>query len=108
MSLSTEEKSRLGRKGYVVTTVTEFLGLTETEQRLIEIRLALSDLLRRQRAEAGATQAQLAGHIGSSQPRVAKAESADETVSADLLLKALIAAGATNDQIADAIRKPAH
>ncbi len=49
------------------------------------------------------TQIELANAIGSSQSRVAKMETGDPAVSVDLLLKALMAVGMTNKQIARVI-----
>jgi len=53
----------------------------------------------------GLSQAELARRLKSSQSRIAKVEAADPTVSADLLLRALFALGATPGDVASAIRK---
>ena len=45
--------------------------------------------------QRGITQADLAKKIGSSQSRIAKAEASDPSVSVDLLMRALLATGAT-------------
>jgi transcriptional regulator with XRE-family HTH domain len=70
---------------------------------MVELRLRLSDTLRRQRTRRGLSQTVLAKQLGSSQSRVAKIEAADPTVSLDLLIRALFATGATRQQIARAI-----
>ena len=80
----------------------DFLGLSKEETELIEIKLALSRTLRAHRGER-MTQAELAAKIGSSQPRVARAESGDGSVSLDLLIRATLATGATLQEIGDAI-----
>jgi transcriptional regulator with XRE-family HTH domain len=49
------------------------------------------------------TQIQLAKMLNSSQSRVAKMEKGDSTVSLDLLIKSLLAVGATKKSIAEAI-----
>jgi predicted XRE-type DNA-binding protein len=96
------KRERLEAQGWKVGTVSEFLGLTPEETALIEIRLALSRSLK-QRRQGRMTQAELAGRLGSSQPRVAKAENGDRSVSIDLLLRAMLATGATPQDIAEAI-----
>ena len=69
---------------------------------LIEIKLALASNLRRRR-RSQMTQAQLAQKIESSQPRVARAEQGDQSVSFDLLLRAMLATGATPQEIGQVI-----
>ena len=51
------------------------------------------------------TQAELARRLQSSQPRVAKAERGDRSVSMDLLVRALLATGATPREIAKEIAR---
>ena len=46
------------------------------------------------------TQVQLAKLMGSSQSRVAKVEAADTSVSLDLLIRSLLAMGASNQELA--------
>jgi transcriptional regulator with XRE-family HTH domain len=76
--------------------------LTPEEALLIEIKLALSKSLRERRVKR-MTQAELAAKIHSSQPRVARAESGDQSVSLELLLRAMLAMGATPVEIAKII-----
>jgi DNA-binding XRE family transcriptional regulator len=71
----------------------DFLGLTEEERRLVELRLAVSRAVRRLREKQGLTQQQLAAKLKSSQSRVAKIEAAAGDVSLDLSIRALFAAG---------------
>ncbi len=96
------KRERLASKGWKVGTVAEFLELTPEDVALIEIKLALSRNLR-QRREARMTQAELAGKIGSSQPRVARAEVGHGSVSLELLVRAMLATGATPEEIGTAI-----
>ena len=93
------KRERLQAKGWKVGTVTEFLELTPEESALVEIKLALSKNLRERRAKY-MTQTELAHKINSSQPRVAKAESGDRSVSIELLMRAMLAAGATRRKLA--------
>jgi DNA-binding XRE family transcriptional regulator len=96
------KRARLEAKGWKIGTVAEFLELTPEESALVEIKLALSRTLR-ERRETQMTQAQLAKRIRSSQPRVAKAEGGDGSVSMDLLIRAMLATGATPQDIGKAI-----
>jgi ribosome-binding protein aMBF1 (putative translation factor) len=97
------KRKRLEAAGWKVGTVAEFLQLSDEEAAVIELRLRLSDSIRRRRTRLGLSQAAMAKRLGSSQSRVAKMESADPSVSLDLLLRALLALGATRRDIARAI-----
>ena len=96
------KRERLQASGWKVGTVAEFLELPPEESALVEIKLALSKSLRERRAKY-MTQAELAKKISSSQPRVAKAESGDQSVSIELLMRAMLAAGATPKEIGKVI-----
>ena len=76
-----------------VTTVQEFLGLSEQDMAVIEARLALARAVKERRLQAGMTQARLAKLIQSSQARVAKMEAGDPQASIESLIRALSAAG---------------
>ncbi len=97
------KQSRLESAGWRVGDAADFLGLTPAEVALIEIRRALSDALRTLRVRKRWTQTVLANRLGSSQSRIAKMEAADATVSIDLLVHGLLAAGATRQDVARAI-----
>jgi predicted XRE-type DNA-binding protein len=96
------KRERLEARGWKVGTVAEFLELSAEESALVEIRLALSRSLRERRARQ-MTQAELAQKLHSSQPRVAKAEGGDKSVSIELLLRAMLATGATPIDIGNVI-----
>ena len=98
-----DDDERLAAVGIVRTSVEEFLGLTSEEVALIDMRITLSNALRERRAAARLTQAEVAERIGSSQPRIAKAEAGHRNVSFDLLLRAMVATGATNSDIGKAL-----
>jgi len=93
-------RRKLKAAGWKVGTVSEFLYLTAEEEALIEMKLALAEDLRKRRQRSGLTQSDLAELLGSSQSRVAKMEAADSAVSMDLLVRALLALGATPKQVA--------
>jgi len=98
--MSSARRRRLEASGWKVGTVQEFLGLSDAEAALIEIRLALGRGLRDRRNRKRLTQASLARLIESSQSRVAKMESGDPSVSIDLLVRALLALGADQRELA--------
>lgn len=94
---------RLENKGWKVGSAEDFLGLTPEEAAYIDLKLRLSANLRKLRAEQNLTQVELAKLIHSSQSRVAKIETGDPTVSLDLIIKSLLALGASKKQLARAI-----
>ena len=98
-----KKKKVLESKGYRVGSTEDFLGLSKEESEYIELKLALSQALSKQRKQKKLTQIQLAKMLNSSQSRVAKMEKGDPTVSLDLLVKSLLAVGATKKSIAKAI-----
>jgi hypothetical protein len=97
------KRKKLEQAGWSVGSATDFLGLTEDESTFVELKLALSDELRARRENQGLTQVALADKLGSSQSRVAKMEASDATVSVDLLIRGLLATGASRREIASAI-----
>lgn len=98
------KKLKLQKAGWQVGGAKEFLGLSEEESVLIEMRLALSRSLRQRRVDHGLSQAELAARMESSQSRVAKMEAGDPTVSLDLLVRSLLTLGASVADIAKALK----
>jgi DNA-binding XRE family transcriptional regulator len=94
MAMDAKKKRKLQKMGGRVTTVAEFLDLSEAEAAVVELRLELAGAVRKKRAAARMTQAQLAKAIGSSQARVAKMEGGDPQASIESLVRALVALGA--------------
>jgi DNA-binding XRE family transcriptional regulator len=105
--MTRERRRRLEAGGWKVGTVQEFLGLSDSEAALIEIRLALAHGLRARRLRKHLTQATLARLIASSQSRVAKMETGDPTVTIDLLVRTLLALGADRRELARIIASAA-
>jgi DNA-binding XRE family transcriptional regulator len=91
--MDAKKRSKLRKMGGRVTTVAKFLGLTEAESAVIELRLQLAEAVRARRVAAGLTQAELAKAIGSSQARVAKMEGGDPQASIESLVRALTVLG---------------
>src|SRR6185436_6500163 len=94
------KRRRLERAGWRVGTTKEFLGLSEDEHAMVELKLQLANALRTERAKRGLTQAELSKEVGSSQSRVAKMEAGDATVSLDLLVRSLFKMGVTRARVA--------
>jgi transcriptional regulator with XRE-family HTH domain len=89
-----------------VDDATDFLEPTKEEAAFVDLKLALASSLKKRRRSKTWTQTQLANAIGSSEPRVAKMEAADSTVSVDLLIKALLTMGATRRDLAKVVAAP--
>jgi predicted transcriptional regulator len=97
------KKQRLEKKGWKAGSVQEFLALTLEESAYIELKLELSETIKKRRERQHLTQVGLARILKSSQSRVAKMEAGDASVSLDLLVRSLIALGATRRDLARAI-----
>ncbi len=95
------KQARLEDLGFKVGTAQEFLGLTdeENENAIVEMRLALVAAIRNQRKQRHISQVGLAQLLKSSQPRIAKIEAGDPSVSTDLLIRALFATGASREEV---------
>jgi len=97
--MNKSKRERLESMGWKFGSAAEFLGLTAEEDAFLDIKVNLVVALRRLRARHGWTQAQVARRIGSSQSRVAKMEGGDRLVSIDLLVRTLLALGATRKEV---------
>ncbi|HEY4129880.1 MAG TPA: helix-turn-helix transcriptional regulator [Gemmatimonadaceae bacterium] len=103
--MDTKKRKRLEAAGWSMGNAADFLKLTPEEATLVEMRLALSRTLRERRSAAGLTQTALAKQLGSSQSRVAKLEAGDASVSLELLIRALLAVGASRRDVANALAR---
>jgi len=97
------KRKRLEAKGWKVGTVEEFLNLSPEEVAYIELKHALSNSLRERRSKEKLSQVEVAKLFKTSQSRVAKMEAGDPSVSIDLLVKSLLALGASPKDLAKAI-----
>jgi DNA-binding XRE family transcriptional regulator len=98
-----EKRKKLESKGWKIGSASDFLELTQEDEALIEIRLRLADGLKKRRVRQRVTQSDLAKAVHSSQSRVAKMEAGDPTVSIDLLVRTLLALGASAKDVAKLI-----
>jgi predicted transcriptional regulator len=101
--MKVHKKKRLEKAGWKVGSAEEFLGLSSEEVAYIEMKLALGESLRKRRIKQRLSQIELAELIASSQSRVAKMEAADSSVSIDLIVKSLLAMGASAKEVANSI-----
>ena len=99
------KRRKLQERGWRLGSAAEFLDLSAQEAAFIELKLALGEALRQRRARDKLGQVEVARLIGSSQSRVAKMEAGDPTVSLDLLVKSLLAMGASRRDLAKVISK---
>jgi DNA-binding XRE family transcriptional regulator len=90
-------------KGWKVGNADEFLDLSPEQSAYIEMKLELADSLRKRRQRRKLTQDQLARMVKSSQSRVAKMEAGDPSVSIGLLVRSLLAPGASKRDVAKII-----
>jgi DNA-binding XRE family transcriptional regulator len=97
------KRKRLESKGWKVGTAKEFLRLSPEESVFIEMKLELADSLRARRENLNLTQVELARLVKSSQSRVAKMEAGDPSVSMDLLVRSLLALGASKRTVVNII-----
>ena len=98
------KREKLASRGWKVGDAYDFLSLSAEEEALISLSLKLAEGLKVRRVSKRLTQVELAKAVHSSQSRVAKMERADATVSLDLLIRALLALGATRHDLARLLR----
>lgn len=101
--MKTAKRRRLQAAGWHAGSAREFLGLSEQESVLVELKLSLVTAVREARRKHGLSQTDLAQRMRSSQSRVAKIETGDRSVSLDLIVRALFAAGATRRELQRAL-----
>jgi ribosome-binding protein aMBF1 (putative translation factor) len=103
--MDARKMKRLEAKGWRVGSAEEFLGLNEEEAAYVDLKLTLSENLKKRRQRKNLTQVELAKMLKSNQSRVAKMEAGDPSVSLDLLIKSLLALGTTKRDLAGMISK---
>jgi len=105
--MNNRKQTRLQKAGWRIGSAQDFLGLTNEETALVEMRLFLARSLKARRSALGLTQQELAKRLGSSQSRLAKMESADASVSIDLFIRTLLKLGATRREVGRIIGRKA-
>lgn len=97
--MKSKKLKRLHVSGWKTGSTADFLGLSDSESALVELKLALVTAVRKTRQKRGISQIDLAQRMRSSQSRIAKIEAGDASVSLDLIVRALIAAGASRKDV---------
>jgi ribosome-binding protein aMBF1 (putative translation factor) len=106
--MKADRVKRLQADGWQVGSAAEFLQLSDEEIRLIDLKVSLSGAVRKSRIKRKLSQVDLAKRMKSSQSRIAKIEAGDPSVSLDLIVRALIASGATARDIQSAFATKAY
>jgi DNA-binding XRE family transcriptional regulator len=101
--MNASKRRKLSRAGFRVGGAQEFLGLSDEELALIDLKIRLVKKVRSVRAEQRIRQQDLARMISSSQSRVAKMEAGSPDVSLDLICRALFAMGVSTRTLAKSI-----
>ena len=97
--MKNSKRKKLEAAGWTVGSATDFLGLSPEEETLLNMKLSLASQVKSRRQQLEITQQALAKRLGSSQSRVAKIETADPSVSMELLVRSLISLGASPMEI---------
>ena len=103
--MKASKRSALEKAGWTIGSAEEFLELSVEERAFVDVKLALAEALRTRRQRKKLTQTQVAKILGSSQPRVAKMEAGDSSVTVDLLVRSLFAIGATPKDLAKVLAR---
>ena len=93
------KRKKLEKAGFRVGSVQEFLGLSDEEMALIDLKIHLIEMLKLARKSQRLTQQDLARLIASSQSRVAKMEAGAPDISLDLICKALFSLGVSRQAL---------
>jgi transcriptional regulator with XRE-family HTH domain len=102
MSMHAKEKDDTEDTGYV-TTVSEWLGLTQAESDEIEISVALTFFLCSVRERSGLSVARAARKLKMTPARLSRIERGDPDVSIDVLITSALKLGATFREVGEAI-----
>ncbi len=97
------KRKKLEASGWKIGSADEFLDLSPEEAAYVELKLSLSRSLKQRRSKKNMSQVEFAKLVKTSQSRVAKMEAGDPSVSIDLLIKSLLALGASPKDLAKAI-----
>ncbi len=91
------------KNGWVEGSTQDFLNLSNADIEYIEMRRALSRLLKMRRQKCHLTQVQAANRLHTSQSRFAKMENGDPTVTIDLMVQSLFRLGLKRKDLVEAI-----
>ncbi len=97
--MKNDKLKRLKAAGWKIGNADDFLQLSEEESKLVAIKWSLMCAVKKSRIKRNISQIDLAQRMKSSQSRIAKIETGDSSISLDLIVRALIATGATTRDI---------
>ena len=98
--MTEKKKKMLEANGYRVVDSADWLGLSNEEAQIVDMRVALAQELERVRKAKGITQAELARRVDTKQSGVARMINNPDTSTMDNLIKGLIALGEPISKIA--------
>lgn len=91
--MNTTKRKTLQDAGFRIGDAADFLGLTDEERQIVELRVSISRAVRRRREDVGLSQTDLAHRMRPSQSRIAKVEAGSDGMSLDLMFRSLFAVG---------------
>ena len=91
------------RKGFVEVNVADWLDLDESDQKVVELRVAIVKEIRHRREASEMSQAALAKRVGTGQPNIAKIEAGGIGISLDLLTRVFFATGGRIAELSEAV-----
>ena len=97
--MKTDKLAHLQADGWKVGSAEDFLQLSDEEAQFVALKFSLISAVKKSRIKHKLSQIDLAQRMKSSQSRIAKIEAGDPSVSLDLIVRALIASGATTRDI---------
>ena len=100
LEMTEKKKKMLEANGYRVVDSADWLGLSNEEAQIVDMRVALAQELERVRKAKGVTQAERARRVGTKQSGVARMINNPDTSTMDNLIKGLIALGEPISKIA--------
>jgi ParB-like chromosome segregation protein Spo0J len=98
------KRKALEAAGWRFGDYSDLLDLSEEERQLVELRLAVSREFRRLRAKAKLTQKDVGKKLKTSQPRVARMESAADNVSLDQMFLGFFSLGGKVGDVVKGLR----
>ena len=97
--MDAKKRARLEAAGFEELSIQDWLGMTDVEMELVELKVAMAKAVIDRRKKRRLSQKKLAALMESSQSRVSAMEGGDATL--DQLARALIALGVRRRQIGE-------
>ena len=91
--MDNRERDALIAAGFRIGDAEDFLGLSDEERKLVELRLSVRRAARKRRHDLNLSQAEVAKRMKSSQPRVNMIENGAPGISLELMFRELFALG---------------